>query len=82
MDGVQARIPKIVNFNNGNVQYELLIRNNTIISNLGKYEQCQVLDKPTPSKISEVLNISVLVSYYFCYMYIYLYPYLYLYVTI
>jgi len=38
LDGVQARIPKIAIYNNGNVSYELLIRKNTIISNLGKYE--------------------------------------------
>jgi len=33
---VQARIPKISIFNNGNLPYELLICSSTIILNLGK----------------------------------------------
>jgi len=34
LDGVQARRPKMSNYNNGNVPYELFIRHNTIITNL------------------------------------------------
>jgi len=30
-------MPKINNYNNGNVPYELLIRKNTVITTLGKY---------------------------------------------
>jgi len=62
LDGVQARILKISNFNNGNVPYELLIRSNTIISNLGKYEPSLMLNKPIPVKLSEVLNTSGYIS--------------------
>lgn len=70
MDGVQARIPKIANFNNGNVPYELLIRNNTVISNLGKFKPIQIYeDKPIQIKLSEILNATQRVSM-FHYIYI------------
>ncbi|XP_026828252.1 uncharacterized protein LOC113562612, partial [Ooceraea biroi] len=58
LDGVQARIPKISNFINGNVQYDLLIRSNTVISNLGDYEPNQILSTPIRIKINEILNVS------------------------
>jgi len=38
LDGVQARSLKMSNYNNGNVPFELLIRHNTLITNLDIYE--------------------------------------------
>ncbi|XP_070171020.1 uncharacterized protein [Polyergus mexicanus] len=59
LDGVQARTPKITNFNNGDVSYELLIRNNTVVTNLGKFEPiCTLNDKPVLTKLREILNTS------------------------
>ncbi|XP_070157973.1 uncharacterized protein [Polyergus mexicanus] len=59
LDGVQARTLKIANFNNGNVSYELLIRNNTVVTNLGKFEPiCTLNDKPILTKLREILNTS------------------------
>jgi len=39
LDGLQVRSPKFEYQNNGNVPYELVIRSNTKVSNLGKYDQ-------------------------------------------
>ncbi|XP_071582010.1 uncharacterized protein [Temnothorax nylanderi] len=59
LDGVQARPPKAVQFNNGSVPYELLIRSNTVITTLGKYELENSLDvEPEHIKFSDVLNTS------------------------
>lgn len=57
LDGTQARPPKIAQFNNGNMPYELLIKSNTTISNLGKFEPMEIV-YTTPEKIelSDVLN--------------------------
>jgi len=62
LDGVQARLPKISTFNNGNVSYELLIRTNTIITNLGKYIPNHINDTPVPTKLCEIFNTSRRVS--------------------
>ncbi|XP_036144312.1 uncharacterized protein LOC118646119 [Monomorium pharaonis] len=58
LDGVQARPPKAIQFNNGNVPYELQIRSNTIISNLGKYKLINLLNKVEAEhvQLSDVLN--------------------------
>lgn len=58
IDGAQSRMPKNSHFNNGNVQYELLIRSNTIISNLGYYEQTKIDKKPKATEISDVLHVT------------------------
>jgi len=63
------------NYNNGNISYELLIRKNTIISNLGKYEPIQkYTEKPISIKLYEILNTSQRVStlYYRSIVYIFL----------
>jgi len=73
LDGVQARVPKIAAFNNGNVSYELLIRKNTIISNLGKYDPIPSLnEEPISIKLSEILHTTQRISMLFQYMYTYL----------
>lgn len=77
LDGVQARMPKLSNFNNGNDPYELLIRNNTVISNLGKYTLNNTSDKPTPVKLYDVLNVSGNISKLLSLLYLYLYSYIY-----
>lgn len=70
MDGVQARIPKMANFNHGNLPYELLIRSNTIISNLGKYEPSQTFKEAIPVKLNEIFNTSERVCELLCYIHI------------
>lgn len=64
MDGVQARTPKIARFNNGNVPYELQIQNNTIISNLGAYNQTKsdVNIEPEIVTFSELMTTSTRVG--------------------
>lgn len=58
VDGVQARMPKNSYFNNGNVQYELLIQPTTTISNLGYYEPVKTVnDIPKEIKIADVMNV-------------------------
>jgi len=53
----------MTSFNKGNVPYELLIRDNTIISNLGKYEPKQSFEeKPLPIKLNEILNTTQRIS--------------------
>lgn len=60
---MQARIPKIASYNKGNVPYELLIRKNTIIANLGKYElEPNFEDKPVSIKLNEILNVTQRIS--------------------
>ncbi|KAL6418637.1 hypothetical protein ACFW04_011925 [Cataglyphis niger] len=51
LDSVQTRTPKIARFNNGNVPYELQVRSNTIISNLGKYNPLNLLDEIEPENV-------------------------------
>ncbi|XP_024877221.1 uncharacterized protein LOC112458045 isoform X2 [Temnothorax curvispinosus] len=59
LDGVQARPPKASQFNNGNVPYELQIRSNTIVSNLGKYKLlCSSDIEPENVQFSDVLTTS------------------------
>ncbi|XP_011858676.1 PREDICTED: uncharacterized protein LOC105556203 isoform X2 [Vollenhovia emeryi] len=58
LDGVQARLPKMTNFNNGNVRFELLIRNNTRISNLGSYQMNLMETTPISVNLSDILNVS------------------------
>lgn len=63
MDGVQARTPKLAHFNNGNVPFELLIKDNTIISVLGKHEPTILLKtEPYRTQLSEVLETSKRIS--------------------
>ena len=62
LDGVQARTPKIKHFNNGNVPYELLIRSNTIVSNLGKYILNVASNAPKRVELSDVLNTSTYIG--------------------
>jgi len=48
------------------VSYELLIRKNTIISNLGKYEPIQkYTEKPVSIKLCEIFNVSQRVSTFY-----------------
>lgn len=76
MDGVQARISKMANFNNGNLSYELLIRSNTIILDLGKYEPSQTFKEAIPLKLNEIFNTSERVCELLCYIYIYVLIYI------
>jgi len=55
---VQARIPKISIFNNGNLPYELLIRSSTVISNLGKYEPSPIIKQAIQIKLNEIFTTS------------------------
>lgn len=76
--GAQARRPKNTQFNKGNVHFELLIRNNTVISNLGRYEPNIINIKPKTTTINEVLNnnfqrISELYLYTYIHMFVYVY---------
>lgn len=58
-------MPKINMYNNGNVPYELLIRKNTKITNLGKYHP--KLDQIDPKRVTlnEVVNISECISKFY-----------------
>lgn len=76
MDGIQARIPKMSNFNNGNLSYELLIRSNTIISNLGQYEPSQTIKEAIPIKLNEIFSTSERVCELLRYIYIYILIYI------
>jgi len=63
LDGVQARAPKIAHFNGGNVPFELQIQNNTLVSNLGKYEVTSSKNiKPDRVELNDVLNTFKLIS--------------------
>ncbi|XP_070519725.1 uncharacterized protein [Cardiocondyla obscurior] len=63
LDGVQARVPKIAAFNNGNVPFELLIRSNSIITNLGKYEPTtNFIENPITIKFTEIFNTTQRIS--------------------
>lgn len=64
----------MINFNNENVSYELLIRNNTIITNLKQYEPSQTFKEAIPVIliINEIFNISKRVCK-LCYFYSYVY---------
>lgn len=60
-------MPKNSQYNNGNVQYELLIRSNTIISNLGIYEpsETNIINNPKAVEISKALNNSDYISKFY-----------------
>ncbi|CAL1674778.1 unnamed protein product [Lasius platythorax] len=59
LDGVQARIPKVARFNNGNVPYELQIQTNSTYCNLGKYNSEQLIDvEPQLVEFCDVMNTS------------------------
>lgn len=63
LDGVQARIPKIASYNNGNVPFELHVRGNTILTILGKYDLSESLNNlPKEIEIKDILNSSEYVS--------------------
>jgi len=64
-------------YNNGNVPYELLIRKNTVITNLEKYHP--KLEHVTPQHVtlSEILNTSQCISKFCVVIYIYIYIYIY-----
>jgi len=55
-------MPKMNMYNNGNVPYELLIRKNTVISNLGKYHPKLEHVAPQRITLSEILNTSQCIS--------------------
>lgn len=51
--------PKMTQYNNSNVPFELHIRKNSTISNLGKYELLNALNlKSEPTELCDVLNNS------------------------
>jgi len=58
-------MPKINNYNNGNVPYELLIRRNTVITTLGKYHPKLEQIAPQRVKLSEILNTSQYISKFY-----------------
>jgi len=69
LDGVQARNPKNIKFNNGNVPYELLIQPNTLISILGKYEPETIKEiEPKKCDLMDVLNTSECISKFHTYL--------------
>jgi len=69
LDGVQARNPKNIKFNNGNVLYELLIQCNTLISVLGKYEPSIIIEIESKiCKLMDVLNTSERISKFHTYL--------------
>jgi len=56
---VQAKAPKIAAFNNGNVPFELHIKSNTVVSNLGKYEPTNIRNiKPEYIELNDTFNSS------------------------
>lgn len=56
---MQARAPKIAAFYNGNVSFELHIKSNSVISNLGRYEPINTSNiNPEYIDLIEILNIS------------------------
>ncbi|XP_036141279.1 uncharacterized protein LOC118645060 [Monomorium pharaonis] len=66
LDGVQARSSKVASFNNGNTPFELLIRKNTIVSNLGKYEPTSNLEiEPMAIKLNEIINATQRISKFY-----------------
>jgi len=74
LDGVQAQRPKMSNYNNGNVSYELLIRHNSIITNLGIYEPNNTsTNKPIPTELSNIMNTSGYISKFIYLYYFYVY---------
>jgi len=65
LDGVQVRPPKMARFNNGNMPYELLIKSNTIVSNLGIFDPISYLDTlPESVELCDVLNTTIRISKY------------------
>jgi len=58
-------MPKINNYNNGNVPYELLIRRNTVITTLGKYHPKLEQIAPQRVTLSEILNTSQYISKFY-----------------
>jgi len=74
LDGVQARRSKMSNYNNGNVPYELLIRHNSIITNLGIYEPNNTsTNKSIPTELSNIMNTSGYISKFIYLYYFYVY---------
>ncbi|XP_036138393.1 uncharacterized protein LOC105832794 [Monomorium pharaonis] len=51
LDGVQVTIPELPTYNDGNVPYQLIIRENTVVTNLSDYKSISV-------KLNEVLDTS------------------------
>jgi len=63
---VQARTPKVTKFNNGNVPFELHIKSNTIVSNLGRYEPTNTTNiKPEYVELKDILNSSRRISTFY-----------------
>ncbi|KAL0116342.1 hypothetical protein PUN28_009736 [Cardiocondyla obscurior] len=63
LDGVQARVPKITSFNNGNAPFELLIRSNSKVNNFGKYEPISnFAEKPITVKFEEIFSTTQRIS--------------------
>lgn len=65
MNGVQVRPPKMAQFNNGNMPYKLLIKSNTIISNMKIFDPISYLDTlPESIELCDVLNTTKRISKY------------------
>lgn len=63
---MQARTPKVTKFNNGNVPFELHIKSNTIVTDLGRYEPTNISNsKPDFVELRDVLNISRRISEFY-----------------
>ncbi|XP_018368155.1 PREDICTED: uncharacterized protein LOC108764410, partial [Trachymyrmex cornetzi] len=58
LDGAQARKPRNEKFNQGNVEFELLIQRGTVITTLGNYHSKLEQTEPHYVKLSEVMNTS------------------------
>lgn len=55
---MQARAPKLQHFNKGNVGFELLVKETTILSTLGTFEPTVCISTPTRVEFCEIINIS------------------------
>lgn len=62
LDNIQARPPKNPSYNNGNVNYELVIRPNTIIKNMGIHVPKNTLNEPTLTELTDIANTTDHVS--------------------
>lgn len=63
IDGAKAKKPKISDFNHGTLPYELIIRSNTIVNNLGTYDLKMIINTVQPS-IVEMSNIPNYINMY------------------
>lgn len=66
LDGVQARPPKLPQFNKGNVRFELLIKETTVVSTLGIYEPTALMSIPDRVELCEIINTSTRIRKLYC----------------